>query len=408
MVCFAVAACGGAASSPRVGSTGKLTRTTTTMSAADALATLVSTTQSGIVRIDTTTCDASEVGTGFLIGPRLVATVEHVVDGAVSITLKQNGKTVAVGTVIGEDPTRDVALVRTSSAIHGRVLHLAARAPRLGESVAALGFPFGLPLTVTQGAVSGLGRTIPIDGVERDSLVQTDAPINPGNSGGPLISLDTGEVVGLVDLGTSQANGIGFAVSALVAEPLLEAWTAAPQAVPAASCSATTTSPATTSPATTSPTTTTPSSSIATYSGSAFSIDYPAGWTVADAEQQHSWGTDTTIVSPTDANTLIRVDVSANTTDPNAKAAAQPEINQVSQETGYQQIALTTGTVDGFNAVYWEFRVDQGGVLLQKVDEFFIDSDNDDGVAVLTQAPAHEYPADADAFAAIRQTLAMN
>ena len=139
-----------------------------------------------------------------MIGPRLVATVEHVVDGAVNIRLKQNGKTVGVGTVIGEDPTRDVALVRTSVSLHGRVLKLASRAPRLGEAVTALGFPFGLPLTVTQGSASGLGRTIPINGINRQNLVQTDAAINPGNSGGPLISVDTGEVVGFADLGATR------------------------------------------------------------------------------------------------------------------------------------------------------------------------------------------------------------
>ena len=269
--------------------------------------------------------------------------------------------------------------------------------------MAALGFPFGLPLTVTQGSVSGLDRTIPIDGIERQDLVQTDAPINPGNSGGPLVSVDTGEVIGLVDLGTTQANGIGFAVSALVASPLIAAWQAAPQVVAPANCSATTSSPTTTSPTTTSPT-----SSIATYNGSAFSIDYPTGWVIEAAEQQHSWGTDTTIVSPTDQNTLLRVDVSANTTAASALAAAQPVISELSNEPGYQKIALTNDTVDGFPGVYWEFLVDQGGVLLHKVDEFFIDSGNDDGVAVLTQAPADAYAADSSAFAAIRQTLTMN
>ena len=59
-------------------------------------------------------CDGADIGTGFIIGPRLVATVEHVVAGATSITLLQGGRVVGTGTVIGEDPARDVALVRTS------------------------------------------------------------------------------------------------------------------------------------------------------------------------------------------------------------------------------------------------------------------------------------------------------
>jgi S1-C subfamily serine protease len=141
----------------------------------------------------------------------------------------------ATGKVIGEDPARDLALVQTSRPIAGYRLPLASRSPRLAEQVVALGYPFGLPLTVTQGSVSGLGRSIPIANVTRRQLVQTDAALNPGNSGGPLLATDTGDVVGLVDLG-SEANGTSFAVSAEVAKPLLQAWRAAPQPVPADTC----------------------------------------------------------------------------------------------------------------------------------------------------------------------------
>jgi S1-C subfamily serine protease len=91
-------------------------------------------------------------------------------------------------------------------------------------------------LTVTKGSVSGLGRTIPIANVKRRQLVQTDAAVNPGNSGGPLLATDTGKVIGLVDLGSEQANGISFAVSSGVAGPLLRAWQIAPQPVAAAYC----------------------------------------------------------------------------------------------------------------------------------------------------------------------------
>ncbi len=197
---------------------------------------LVAHDRSGVIRIQVQTCDDQAIGSGFLVGRRQVATVEHVVDGAARIVLVQNGQRVATGTVIGEDPQRDLALVRTSRPIRGHVFRFAARNPALGEPVTAIGFPLGLPLTVTSGSVSGLGRTIPIDGVRRRELVQTDAALNPGNSGGPLIAATNGNVVGLVDLGTNLANGLGFAVSARVAGPLLAAWRAAPQPVPAARC----------------------------------------------------------------------------------------------------------------------------------------------------------------------------
>ena len=252
--------CGGS-NSPQARTTTVVTRTvgasqtssaSQTLAASDPLAGLVAKVRSAVIRIQTDACGAQEVGTGFLIGPRLVATVEHVVDGASSIQLVQGGRPVATGTVIGEDPARDVALVQSSVPISGRLLQLASRAPQLGESVAALGFPLGLPLTVTQGSISGLGRAIPIDGVRRRQLVQTDAAVNPGNSGGPLLAVGTGEVVGLVDLGTNLANGIGFAVSAQVAQPLMQAWQAAPQPIPVATCPSTQTTTVAAAPPTTS------------------------------------------------------------------------------------------------------------------------------------------------------------
>jgi len=129
-----------------------------------------------------------------------------------------------------------VALLQSSKPISGYRFQLADRAPQLGEDAIALGFPLGLPLTVTKGSVSGLDRSIPIASVRRRQLVQTDAALNPGNSGGPLLATDTGQVIGLVDLGTNQANGISFAVSAGVAGPLLKAWQVAPQPLAQASC----------------------------------------------------------------------------------------------------------------------------------------------------------------------------
>jgi S1-C subfamily serine protease len=190
-----------------------------------------------VIRIQTTTCNGVDTGTGILIGPRLIATVEHVVDGGASIELVRNGRVLGYGTVIGSDPARDVALVRSDSPITGYRFKFASQAPLLGQDVAAIGFPLGLPLTVTRGSVSGLDRTIPIDGINRARLVQTDAPVNPGNSGGPLMT-DSGQVVGLVDLGTNQANGLAFAVSADVAGPLIQSWGASPQPLPNQTCGA--------------------------------------------------------------------------------------------------------------------------------------------------------------------------
>ena len=116
----------------------------------------------------------------------------------------QGNKRLGEAQVIGVDKDRDLALLRLKKPAKGYVFRFSRRAPRLGEEVVAIGFPLGLPLTVTRGTVSGLGRTISIEDVKRRALVQTDAAVNPGNSGGPLLSTATGDVVGLVDLGSIE------------------------------------------------------------------------------------------------------------------------------------------------------------------------------------------------------------
>jgi S1-C subfamily serine protease len=137
------------------------------------LADLVAKVRSGVVRIENGTCAEQAIGTGFLLSPRLVATVEHVADGATSIELKRSGEFIGSATVIGADAPRDLALVRTNTPIHGYAFHINGRAPRLGEEVVALGFPLGLPLSATRGVVSGSDRTVPIEGMKRRGLVQT-------------------------------------------------------------------------------------------------------------------------------------------------------------------------------------------------------------------------------------------
>jgi len=224
-----IAGCGGTTAAPKPSSAAP---------APNNFADLIDKVKSGVIRIEATGCGQTAIGTGFLVKPNLVATVEHVVDGASTITLKRDGKILGMAKVIGADRDRDLALLQTKTPVTGYTFGFANAAPRLGEDVGVIGFPLGLPLTVTQGSVSGFDRVVPIDGVKRRHLVQTDAAVNHGNSGGPVLSRTTGEVVGLVDLGTNGANGVAFAVSAQVAAPLLRAWAQAPQS-PAQSVCAT-------------------------------------------------------------------------------------------------------------------------------------------------------------------------
>lgn len=189
----------------------------------------------GVIRIETVGCSDGGVGTGFLLSPTLVATVAHVVDQATVISL-QTADRRTTGTVIGMDQAADLALVRTAIPLTGHVFALATSTPPVGTRVAAIGFPLGDPITLTQGGISGLDRSIPIDGTTRTGMIETDTPINPGNSGGPLIDPD-GHVVGLVDALQTEANGIGYAVPSSQASQAFTTWRAAPQPQPPAACS---------------------------------------------------------------------------------------------------------------------------------------------------------------------------
>jgi putative serine protease PepD len=164
-------------------------------------------------------------GTGFLIDDKgTLVTNAHVVGGADRVVVKfgPDGRSLD-GEVKGTDPSSDLAVVDIdpSNAPRGvRPLQFAdSRQVQVGDTAIAIGNPFGLDRTATEGIVSGLGREIKApNGFSIDQVIQTDAPINPGNSGGPLLD-DTGRVIGvnsqIATAGGSQGNvGIGFAIPA--------------------------------------------------------------------------------------------------------------------------------------------------------------------------------------------------
>jgi putative serine protease PepD len=162
-------------------------------------------------------------GTGFLIdGNGTLVTNAHVVGSADRVVVKfgSDGRSLD-GEVKGTDPSSDLAVVHIDpgSQPHGvKPLQFAdSRQVQVGDTAIAIGNPFGLDRTATEGIVSGIGREIKApNGFSIDEVIQTDAPINPGNSGGPLLD-DTGRVIGvnsqIATAGNSQGNvGIGFAV----------------------------------------------------------------------------------------------------------------------------------------------------------------------------------------------------
>jgi putative serine protease PepD len=162
-------------------------------------------------------------GTGFLIDHPggLLVTNAHVVGTATHVLVRfgQDGDAID-GDVLGVDPSSDLAVVSIDPdrvPRDAKALRFAdSRAVEVGDLVVAIGNPFGLDRTATEGIVSGLGRSIQSpNGFAIDDVIQTDAPINPGNSGGPLLD-DGANVIGvnsqIATAGVAGNIGIGFAV----------------------------------------------------------------------------------------------------------------------------------------------------------------------------------------------------
>jgi len=156
------------------------------------------------------------LGSGVIIDPEgHVVTNEHVVRKASRIQLTlADGKTTYEGRLLSADAEHDLALIQVVNPKKPLPAIRMGRSDDLmpGETVIALGNPFGLESTVTVGVVSATNRTIVLNGREAYSgLIQTDAAINPGNSGGALVNIN-GELIGINVAIYAEAQGIGFAI----------------------------------------------------------------------------------------------------------------------------------------------------------------------------------------------------
>ena len=155
----------------------------------------------------------------------LIVTNNHVVDGADEVQVAFSDGQTSEAAVVGTDPQTDLAVLRLDPVPDG----LAAlsvgdsESLRLGETVLAIGNPFGVGQTVTMGIVSATGRAN-VGIVDYEDFIQTDAAINPGNSGGALVNL-RGELVGINTAIMSRSGGyqgIGFAIPTEMMQPIVD------------------------------------------------------------------------------------------------------------------------------------------------------------------------------------------
>lgn len=155
----------------------------------------------------------------------LIATNNHVVEGAQEIVVSlPDGKTYT-GKVLGTDPTTDLAVVKIDANEDLPVAEFGdSDSLMVGEPAIAIGNPLGMEFrgSVTAGVISALNRSIDM-GERKFKLIQTDAAINPGNSGGALVNAD-GQVIGInsAKIAATGVEGIGFAIPINEAKPILK------------------------------------------------------------------------------------------------------------------------------------------------------------------------------------------
>jgi putative serine protease PepD len=158
------------------------------------------------------------LGSGFVVDDQgHIVTNEHVVDGATSIEVRLwDGKTYDA-TLVGSDPSTDLAVIKVDApeSVLEPLTLASSDDVAVGDSVVAIGSPFGLENTVTSGIVSALHRQMNSpNNFSIDDSIQTDAAINHGNSGGPLLN-SAGQVIGVnaqIESDSGGNDGVGFAI----------------------------------------------------------------------------------------------------------------------------------------------------------------------------------------------------
>jgi S1-C subfamily serine protease len=171
---------------------------------------------------------SSGVGSGIIVSSNgVILTNAHVVAGADQLTVQLPDGRQLPATVIQSDTAADLATIKVDATGLTAATLGDSSSVQVGERVYAIGSPLGeYSDTVTSGVLSATNRSITVSGERRGQsedltgLLQTDAAINPGNSGGPLID-GNGAVIGIVTAGSSNAQGIGFAIPINAAKNLI-------------------------------------------------------------------------------------------------------------------------------------------------------------------------------------------
>jgi len=190
------------------------TQTSTNSSVSSTAANIYKQDLPGVVTITVRLGNGQAIGSGIVLDTKGdILTNAHVINGARSIQVAFSDGTTVPATLVGSNTAADLAVIRVSvaaSTLHPLTLGSSAGV-QIGDTVYAIGSPFGLSGSLTEGIVSNIGQTAAASGA---NLIQTDAAINPGNSGGPLVNAQ-GQVIGVnnsIESPIDASVGVGFAI----------------------------------------------------------------------------------------------------------------------------------------------------------------------------------------------------
>lgn len=163
------------------------------------------------------------LGSGVIISPDgYIVTNNHVVQGAINISVTMSNRDIYPAKLIGADPLTDLAVIKINAHDLPSIPWGDSSNLRVGELVLAFGNPYGFRFSVTRGIISALDRPNPeADRRKPGQFIQTDAAINPGNSGGALVDA-RGQLIGINTFlfsPTGAFSGMGFAIPTEIAEP---------------------------------------------------------------------------------------------------------------------------------------------------------------------------------------------
>lgn len=164
-------------------------------------------------------------GSGFVYSENgYIVTNQHVIEGNSQIDVSFTDGETRRAKIVGKDPYTDLAVLKVEKSGLKPLNFSNSEKVRVGQTAVAIGNPFGLESSMTQGIISQTGRSIRVEGgFSIRNVIQTDAAINPGNSGGPLLNRE-GEVIGVntaIETQSGGFQGVGFAIPSNTVERVI-------------------------------------------------------------------------------------------------------------------------------------------------------------------------------------------